>query len=106
MAHADGFDQIFIQAQGARDGARNLRDFERVRHARAIMIAFGRDENLRFVLETPKGFAVNDAVAVALPLRAHGVFGFGHSAPVRACRMGRARIEPHFFALFSSATQE
>ena len=51
VAHANGFGQIFVQTQRARDGARNLRDFERVGEARAIVIEFGRNENLCFVLE-------------------------------------------------------
>ena len=69
MAERDGFREVFIEPQCARNRARNLRDLEAVRHARPIVVA--RDDvDLRLVLETAERLRVQDAVAVALELRA------------------------------------
>jgi hypothetical protein len=57
----------------ARDRARDLRDLERVRHARAVVVALGGDEHLRLVLQAPEGLGVDDAVAVALECGAIGI---------------------------------
>ena len=50
--------------------ARDLRDLERVRQPRAVVVALGRDEDLRLVLEAPEGLAVHDPADVALQRRA------------------------------------
>ena len=60
------FGEVFMQAQRAADGAGELRDFETVREARAVMVAFVVDEHLRFIFETAEGGGMDDAIAVAL----------------------------------------
>src|SRR5256885_5461525 len=47
--------QIGIQAEGGSDGARDLRDLERMRQAIAKMIGKTRREHLRFGFQAAKG---------------------------------------------------
>ena len=70
VAEGDGFGEVFVEVQGARDGAGNLADFEGVGQAGNIVVAEGRDEYLGLVLEAAECLAVEDAVAVALVLGA------------------------------------
>ena len=70
VSHCDRFDKVFVEPYRAPDRPCDLRHFEGVRKARSVMIAFGRQENLRLVFQPPERFAVNDSVAVALKLRA------------------------------------
>ena len=60
--------EVLVQAEGARDRPRDLRDLERVREPRAVVVALERDEDLRLVLEPPERARVDDPVAVALVL--------------------------------------
>ncbi len=60
------FGQILIQLQRARQGASNLRNFDRMRQARAVVIAVLSNEHLRLVLQSPEGRRVDDPVAVTL----------------------------------------
>ncbi len=69
--------QILVEAERAGDAARDLRDLEAVRQARAVMVALVRDEDLRLVLQPAEGGRVDDAVAVALERRARRAFGLG-----------------------------
>ena len=62
----NGFDEIFVHAQIARDRTRDLRDFETVREARAEQIAFVIHEDLRLVFEPAKRGRMHDAIAIAL----------------------------------------
>ena len=66
MRQADGFDQVFVGTQGARDRASDLGDFQGVRQAGAVVIAFIVDENLGLIFQAAEGSGVQDAVAVAL----------------------------------------
>ena len=67
-----GFDQVFVQAQGAGNGPPQLRDFKRVREPRAEQIAFVVEEHLCFVNQPPECGGVHDAVAVTLESVARG----------------------------------
>ena len=60
------FGQVLVQVQTARDGARYLRDLQRVREAGDEMIADGRDEDLSLVLKAAERLRVQDTIAVAL----------------------------------------
>ena len=84
----DGLDEILVEAQRARDRPRNAGDLERVRQARAEVIALGSDEDLRLVLQTPERLGVHDAVTVALERRAQPAIGFGLD-PARRIRARR-----------------
>src|SRR6476646_8955923 len=70
----DGFGQVFIKAQGPRDGAANRRDFDGVGEPRAQMIAGAVEENLGLVLETTKRARVNNPSTIALEF---GLIGVG-----------------------------
>src|SRR5215471_12805501 len=69
----NGFGQVFIKAQGPRDGAANRCDFDGVGEPRAQMIAGAVEENLSLVLETTKRARVNNPGTIALELSAISV---------------------------------
>jgi len=46
----DRFGQIFIEQQSARDGSCDLRNLERVGQPGTVVVAFGRQKHLCFVL--------------------------------------------------------
>src|SRR5918997_494958 len=70
VAEPDRLREVLVETQRAGDRARDLRGLERVRQPRAVVIALGRDEHLRLVLEPAERLAVDDPVAVALERRA------------------------------------
>src|SRR5262249_22248444 len=70
MAEADRLDEVLVERQRPGDGARDLRDLERVGEPRAVVIAARRDEDLRLVAQAAKRLGVHDPVAVALQRRA------------------------------------
>ena len=79
----DRLGQLLVQLQHLRDRSRYLRDLERVGQPRAVVVAGGREEHLRLVLEPAKRLGVHDAIAVALERRPHIVFGLFAQAPAR-----------------------
>ena len=81
VAERDRLGQLLVQPQHLRDRARDLRDLERVRQARAVVIAGRREEHLRLVLQPAERLAVDDAIAIALKRRPHVVFRLGAQAP-------------------------
>ena len=84
MRQADGLGQVFVQAQGAGDGAGDLRHLQRVGQPGAVEVALRREEDLRFLLEAAERLAVDHAVPVALEHRADGVLRL-RSGPAPAC---------------------
>ena len=62
----DGFGQVLVQAQGARDVAGDGGDFDGVGQARAQMVAGAVEKNLGLVFQPAEGARMDDAVAVAL----------------------------------------
>jgi len=80
----DGLGQVLVEPQRPHDGARYLRDLQRVGKARAVVVAFRRYEHLRFVLEPAERFAMEYAVAVALEVGAQGTGRDGRFTPARA----------------------
>ncbi len=94
VAEPDRLGQVLVEPQCARDGPGDLRDLERVREPRAVVVALGRDEHLRLVLQPPERLAVDDPVAVALQRRAQAAVVLGR-LPVRrpgACGFRRERL--------------
>ena len=89
----DRFGQLFVQAQHLGDGARDLRDLERVRETRAVVIAGRRKKDLRLVLQPAKRLGVDDAIAVALKRGADGIFRFGPQPALAVGALGRGRRE-------------
>ena len=69
VAERDRLGQILVQAQRARDAARDLRDLDRVGQTRSEVVALVGDEDLRLVLEPAERARVDDAVAVARVVR-------------------------------------
>src|SRR5215208_1534177 len=88
----DRLGQVLVEAERARHAARDAARLERVCQPRAVMVALGRDEDLRLVLEAPERLRVHDPVAVALEWRA--VIGVGlRLLAVRRVRARRERRE-------------
>ncbi len=70
MRERDGFRQVLVQLQRPRDVACDGGDFHGMRQARAEVVAGAIQEDLGLVFQTTEGARVDDAVAVALVLRA------------------------------------
>ena len=83
MGQRQAFGQVFVEAQLAGDGARNLRHLQTVRQPRAIMVAFVVNKNLRLVSQTAEGCGMQDAVAIALKRTAGWTIGFCKLTPAR-----------------------
>ena len=69
MAERDRLGQVLVEGERAGDVAGDARGLERVRQTGAVVVALGRDEDLRLVLEAPEGLRVDDPVAIALERR-------------------------------------
>ena len=91
VAERDRLGQLLVQLQHLGDRSRDLRDLERVRQPRAVVIAGRREEHLRLVLEPAKRLRVHDAIAIALKRRTHVVFGLFAQAPARVGALRRLR---------------
>ena len=91
VAHADRLDEVLVERERARHRARDLGHLDRVRHARAVVVALGRDEDLRLVLQAPERLAVHDPVAVALQRRAQRAVGLVDRALGRIGARGERR---------------
>src|SRR5258708_533704 len=83
VGERDRLGEVLVQAQGAGGRARDLRDLDRVREARAVVVALVVDEHLRLVDEAPEGARVDDPLAVALVGGAQLVLGLLHGPPGR-----------------------
>ncbi len=90
VRQGDGLGQILVESEPAGDGSADLRDFEGVRQARAVVVVGLRDEHLCFVHEPPEGGGVDDAIAVALVEGAEGVLRFGDGAGRGSARVRMA----------------
>ncbi len=66
MGERQGLGEVLVEAERAGDGTGDLRDFEAVGEARAVMVALVIDENLCLVLQAPERGRMDDAIAVAL----------------------------------------
>ena len=75
-----GLGEVLVQVQRAGDRAGDLRDLDRVRQPRAVVVALVVDEDLRLVFQPAEGGGVDDALAVALVGRAQ------RDAPARRAR--------------------
>ena len=84
MGQGDGLDQIFIQPQGACDGAAELRHLQRMREPGAKQIALMVQKNLGFVNQATKSRAVDNAITVALVVIARRRVRFGKTPTTAA----------------------
>ena len=94
VGEAQRLGQIFVQTQGAGQDTADLRDFDAVRQAGAVMIAIGRDEDLRLGAQAAEGDRMDDPVPVALELAARSahfaardVVRYGKFPPAREGRV-------------------
>ena len=69
VAERAGLGEVLVQGERPGHRPRDLRDLERVREARPVVVALERNEDLRLVLEPAERARVDDAVAVPLVLR-------------------------------------
>jgi hypothetical protein len=73
MHQGQGFDEVNVQSQLCGDGARDLRDLERMRKPIAEMIGIAAGEDLGLGLQPTKRARMDYPVAVALKVVAVGV---------------------------------
>ena len=83
MHQRESLDQIGIQVETRRDGARDLRNLDRMGQPGAEVVGDTMSENLSLILKPAKGAGVNDAVAVALERGAIGMLGLGVAPSAR-----------------------
>ena len=100
VAERDRLGQLLVQPQHLGDAARDLRDLERVREPRAVVIARRREEDLRLVLQPAERLAVDDAVAIALERRADWILGLGPQPPSRIAALRCLRRQDLMLARF------
>jgi hypothetical protein len=72
VREADCLNKGLVDSKCARNGSRDLRNFQRVRQPGSIQIAFVIDENLRLVHQAAKCRRVNNSVPVPVILAAIG----------------------------------
>ncbi len=101
VAQGDGFGEVDVEPAGLRDRRGDLRDLERVRETRPLMVV-REDKHLRLAGEAPEGAGVQDPVAVALEARADGIGLLRARAASRGVGAGRALGEGGGLALFAS----
>ena len=98
VAEPDRLGQVLVQPQRARDDAGDAGRLERVRHARAVVVAGGVDEDLRLALQPAERLRVEDAVAVALERRPDEALGLvalhARASRTSARRAARASAPP------------
>ena len=99
VTERDRLGQILVEAERPCDRARDLRDFERMGEARAVVVALGGDEDLRLVFETAERLGVDDAVAVADELGAHRARREGSDPAARILGLASVLAKKHLFAV-------
>src|SRR5437764_890949 len=92
VAEADRLGEVLVETQRPGHRARDLRDLEGVGQARPVVVALGRHEHLRLVLEPPERLAVHDPVPIALEGSAQRAVLLG-AGPSRRVGAGRARVQ-------------
>src|ERR1700722_5863940 len=91
--------EVDVEADRSRNGAGDLRDFERVREAVAEMIRVAAGEDLSFRFEAAESAGMNDAVAVALKVVAVGVRRFRETASAGVFYLDRVAAHGERIAL-------
>ena len=104
VTHHDGLGQRFVEAQRPRDGARDLRNLQGVGQPRAVVVALGREKDLRLAGQAAKGLRVQDAIAVVLEDRADLVRRFGALATQALAALLRVRRKDLLLVCFKLLT--
>ena len=81
VTQSDGLHKVLIEAQCLRDRPGILGYFQRMCHARPVVVAVRGQEHLCLVLEPPERFAVQDPVPVPLKDRAYVALFLGDHSP-------------------------
>ena len=89
VAERDRLDERNIEPQRPADARGDLRDLERVREPRALVIG-GEDEDLRLARQPAKRTRVQDAITVSFEARAHRVGGLFDATIAGTARQGGA----------------
>ena len=71
VAERRGLSEVFVQRERPRHRAGKAADLQRVRQARAVMVALRLEEHLRLMLQAAEGLGVRDPVNVALEAGAY-----------------------------------
>ena len=80
VAQPDRLDEVLIESQRSGDRSRNLRNLQRVRESRAVMVTLGRNKDLRLMLKPPERLRMQNTVAVALKTGASSGLDFDNLA--------------------------
>ena len=99
VTERDRLGEVLVEAERPCDRARDLRDFERMGEARAVVVALGGDKDLRLVFETAERLGVDDAVAVADELGAHRARREGSDPAARILGLASVLAQKHLFAV-------
>ena len=103
VPHTDRFDKILIQTQGTANRPRDLGDLEGMSQSSAVVIAARANKYLSLVDQSAEALGVNDAIAIALELRAHCA-RFLCTLPLRAGTSHRTPGEDVVLYLFQLFT--
>src|SRR5262249_17068743 len=105
VAERNRLGELFVQVQNFRDGARDLRNLERVGQPRPVVIARRSEEHLRLVLQASECLGVDDAIAVPLKRRSYIIFRL-YAQPAARCtasgRLWRQNFHLALLELFSN----
>lgn len=88
------FGQVLVDPKCPRNAARNLRDLQTMGEARAVVIAFMKNENLRLVIQAAESRRMQYPVAIARIGSTEGIDFFGKpssSARTNILGVGRKR---------------
>ena len=99
VPEADRLGQVLVELQRAGDAAGDRGRLQRVRHAGAVVVAGGVDEDLRLPLEAAEGLRVEQPVAVALERGAHPARLLVPDSPARLVRPDGERRQPALLVL-------
>ena len=66
MSQCNGFGQIFIESEGPGNGSRCLRHFQRMGQSGTVMVSLWSKKYLCLVLQSPKGFTMQNPIPVSL----------------------------------------
>src|SRR5258708_23115651 len=105
VREADALDEIEVGAERCRNTAPNLRHFQRMSEARAVIIALVVDEDLRFIFQPPKCCRVQDAVTIFLKDRSIGVLVLWKLATSRVGALDSIRREHLLFLCLALLTR-
>ena len=89
-----------VQAERPRHRARDLRHLQRVRDARAVVIALGREEHLGLARQPPERLRMDDPIAIVLEDRAQRIGRLGPRAPLAVAAALRERRQHALLVVF------